>query len=456
MTLRRGVRYSNGAQVRPGRRALHVRAAVQGPRADGRVALRRDRGRRPVPAEPRDLHARPRRRAERPHDHVPSHAARRRLAAEARAAARRAAAAEHGYRGDRHGRLAPRRHRPVLLGVLRAGAAARPAPQPVLQGLGAGRPAGRLRRSHRAALRAGRRGRGHRGRARPGRLGRRRHPSRPAARAAAPLRAAAARQPVARRLVRRAQLQHQAVRRARGAAGRQSRDRQERDRQALRRAAARGADLPGDPARLPGVHALLPVDARRHRALVGPGSRARAAARRGVGHRRRPRRHRRRRRRRAEGHRRVHSGRAVQARIRPAREGSPGRRPVRVRAELAQPRGGGARTVEAGVSGAVRAARRPARLRLLRAGLRREPQHQRLLRPPDGRAADAARARARPHAPARPPSGCGGRSTGASPTSPCGCRSSTRSASTSSPSAWATTAGARSCTSCSRGCGCDR
>ena len=53
-----------------------------------------------------------------------------------------------------------------------------------------------------------------------------------------PLRPAAARQPAARRLVLRAQRQHPAVRRARGAAGRQSRDRQERDREALRRAAA--------------------------------------------------------------------------------------------------------------------------------------------------------------------------------------------------------------------------
>ena len=337
-----------------GRRALHVRAAVQGPRAHGRVALRRDRGRRPVPAEPGDLHARPRRDAERLDDRVPPHRARQRLAAEARTAARGAAAAEHGSRGDRHRRLAPGRHRPVLLGVLRACQAARPASQPVLQGLGAGRPAGRLRRSHRAALRAGHRGRGHRGRARPGGLGRRRHPARPAARAAAPLRAAAAREPVARRLVHRAQLQHQAVRRDRGAAGRQSRDRQERDRQALRRAAVRGADLPGDPARLPGIRGLLPVDARRHRGLVGPGSRARAPARRGVGHRRRPGRHRRRRRRRAEGHRRVHSGRAAQARIRPARESAAGRRPVRLRAELAQPRGGGALAVDAGISGAVR------------------------------------------------------------------------------------------------------
>ena len=65
LTLRRGVRYSNGALVQPARRPLHVRAAVQGARPDGRVALRRARRRRGVPAGPRDLHARARRRAER-------------------------------------------------------------------------------------------------------------------------------------------------------------------------------------------------------------------------------------------------------------------------------------------------------------------------------------------------------------------------------------------------------
>ena len=155
-------------------------------------------------------------------------------------------------------------------------------------------------------------------------------------------------------LVRRAQRQHRAVRPARGAAGRQSRHRPERDREALRRAAVRRADLPGAPARLPGLRALLPVDARRHGALVGARSGARPPARRRVGHRRRPGRHRRRQRRRAEGDRRVHSGRAVQARIRPAREGAPGRRPVRLRAELAQPGRGGARAVEQDVPGAVR------------------------------------------------------------------------------------------------------
>ena len=79
------------------RRALHVRAAVQGPRPDGRVALRRHR-RAPARAcrTPRPARS-TRHRAERPDDHVPSHAARPRVAAEARAAAGRAAAAERGH-----------------------------------------------------------------------------------------------------------------------------------------------------------------------------------------------------------------------------------------------------------------------------------------------------------------------------------------------------------------------
>ena len=51
LRLRRGVRYSNGARVRAGRRPLHLRAAVQGARPDRRVALRLDRRRRCVPAE---------------------------------------------------------------------------------------------------------------------------------------------------------------------------------------------------------------------------------------------------------------------------------------------------------------------------------------------------------------------------------------------------------------------
>ena len=166
-----------------GRRALHVRAAVQGARPDRRVALRRHRRCRGVPAESRDLHARPRHQPERVDDHVPPHATRHRVAAEARAAAGGAAAAERGRRGDRHRRLAARRHRPVHLGVVRAGPAARAPAQPVLQGLGAGGAAGRLRRPDRAALRPRRRGRGHAGRARAGRLGRRRRAGRPPGRA---------------------------------------------------------------------------------------------------------------------------------------------------------------------------------------------------------------------------------------------------------------------------------
>ena len=87
----------------------------------------------------------------------------------------------------------------------------------------------------------------------------------------------------------------------------------------------------------------------------------------------------------------------------------PGRRPVRLRAELAQPRRRrGSRSGTQEYPAPSDSARRPARLRLLRARLRREPQHQRLLRPPDGAAPDAARRRPRPRRARRPPSGCGG------------------------------------------------
>ena len=68
-----------------------------------------------------------------------------------------------------------------------------------------------------------------------------------------------------------------------------------------------------------------------------------------------------------------------------------------VRAELAQPGRGGARQWHQDYPAPLGSARRPARLRLLRAGLRLQPQHQRLLRPPDGAAADTARAHPRPH-----------------------------------------------------------
>ena len=54
-----------------------------------------------------------------------------------------------------------------------------------------------------------------------------------------------------------------------GATGRQPGDRPQGDREDLRRPAARDADLPGAAAGLPRLRALLPVDARRRGALVG-------------------------------------------------------------------------------------------------------------------------------------------------------------------------------------------
>ena len=394
LTLRRGVRYSNGAQVQPAdvRFTFERLFKVHGPTAESLYGAIDGADR--LPAEPGDLHARPRRGAERPHDHVPPHAARQRVAAEARAAARGAAAAEHGRRGDRHGRLAPRRHRPVLLGVVRAGAPARAAPQPVLQGLGAGRAAGRLRRSHRAALRAGRRGRGH-ARSSAGRpTGS--STTLPPDRLPELLRRYASQlhdNQLPADLVRRAQRQHQAVRRARGAAGRQPRDRprtrsssSSAGRSSRRRPArcsrpASPGYAPYCPWTLGGSAPWSGPDLARAQQLVDESGTAGARVDIVV----------------ANDAVQKAIGKYIQVvlfklgfdpRVKALPDGvqSAFVQNSRNRVEA------GPRAVAAGVPGALRAARRPARLRLLRAGLRREPEHQRLLRPHDGAAADAARA----------------------------------------------------------------
>ena len=325
------------------------------------------------------------------------------MAAEARAAAGRAAAAERGQRGDRHGRLAARRHRPVLLGVLRAGhgsscssaiRTSRPGRRPrsptatstaIVQRFGLGVeaevtqvergqadwvvddvPADRLR-----------------GAAQPLRPQVHVNPLPADWYVALNVNIKPFNQIKARQAVNLAIDRDEIVKLFGGAQ--------------LRR-----ADVPGAAAGLPRLRALLPLDAERQGALVGARSRARArsssteSGTKGdrvdivVANDRR-----------AEGDRQVHSGRALQARLRPAPQGAArrraGRRTCRTRATASR---SGSRSGSQEYPAPSDAARRPARLRLLRAGLRREPQHQRLLRPHDGAAADAARGRARPHAPA--------------------------------------------------------
>ena len=214
---------------------------------------------------------------ERADDHVPSHATRHRLAAEARAAAGRAAAAERG-----HARRSARTSRGSSAPARTSGRPTRRSGSSCSSATRSSRP-GRRRRSPTATSTGSsqRFGLGieaavtqvERGQAdwvvddlptdRLSELASRFSPQR-------------ARQPAAGRLVLRAQRQHQAVQRAHGAPGRQPRDRPQRAREALRRPAARRSDLPGAAAGLPGLRALLPVDARAER---HPGRRPTSRAR---------------------------------------------------------------------------------------------------------------------------------------------------------------------------------
>ena len=356
---------------RSARRALHVRAPLQGPRAAGGVALRRDRRRRGLPAEPCHLHARSRHRAERPRDHVPPHAP------------------GHGWLQKLA--LPPAALLPPSVGTREIGtdvarlvgtgpyrwASYAPSRQLVLRrnphfevwapaaqpdghvdhiverfGLGIEAEVTQVERGQADWV----------------------VDDLPADRISEVLGRYAPQahvNPLPADWYVALNVNIKPFKDIKAGSG-QPRDRPRQGDQALRRAAAGGADVPDPAAGLPRLCPLLPLDAERHCAVGRAGLRARAAARRGVGHGGDPGRHRGHERRRAEGHRQVHSGRALQARIRPARERAAGRRPAPVRAELAPRRRGQSRAVAAGVPGALGAARRDARLRFVRAGLRHE------------------------------------------------------------------------------------
>ena len=174
LTLRRGVRYSNGERVRPGdvRFTFERLFKVHGPTAeslygviDGSAACLQDPAtctlESGISVSGRTITF---------HLTRPDTEWLQKLALPPAALLPPSVGSEEiGTRG-----LAAGGHGPLRLGLVLAGPAARAQAEPLLQGLGAGGPARRLRRCDRAALRPERRGRGHAGRAGTGRLDRRR------------------------------------------------------------------------------------------------------------------------------------------------------------------------------------------------------------------------------------------------------------------------------------------
>ena len=136
-------------------------------------------------------------------------------------------------------------------------------------------------RTDHAVVRPHGRGADHRDRERPGGLDARVTARRPAGRARHEVRESGARQHADGVLVRADEHESGAVQQREGAAGGELRDRPQRCRQDLRRSEARGAVVPGAPAGLPGLQAVLPVHEEPGHDVVGARPRQGEGARQG-------------------------------------------------------------------------------------------------------------------------------------------------------------------------------